>query len=141
MAPQMLSEGPVETHRLILHTLRSAPNRPARRVLILGGSNFDLRLKRQFLDTPLANQFEILTYEPRGIGRFRQPDGARTMKDYAVDAVALMDAVGWDRVNVVGESFGGMTALHLAYQFPERVARLALASTTAGAGGAGGGSA
>lgn len=106
--------------------------------MLLGGSNFDLRLKRQFLDTALAQKFEILTYEPRGIGRSAQPQGEWTMADYAADALALMDAVGWEQANVLGESFGGMTALHLAHHFPERVAKLALASTTAG--GAGGSS-
>jgi 3-oxoadipate enol-lactonase len=138
MASPRLSEGPVTTDRLILHTLRSRPADPEGRVLLLGGSNFDLRLKRQFLGTALAERFEILTYEPRGIGRTEQPEGAWRMADYADDAVALMDAVGWERANVLGESFGGMTALHLAHRHPGRVGRLAVASTTAG--GRGGGS-
>ncbi|MEL6531575.1 MAG: alpha/beta hydrolase [Pseudomonadota bacterium] len=138
-AEPKLREGPIATDRLTLYALRSTPKRPEGRVLLLGGSNFDLRLKRQFLTTNLAARFEILTYEPRGIGRTEQPEGAWDMADYAADAAALMDAVGWDQADIVGESFGGMTALHLGHHFPDRVARVAVISATAG--GRGGGSA
>lgn len=139
MPKTRLIEGLIVTDRLTLYTLRSTPPEPVGRVLLLGGSNSDLRLKRRFLETELAMQFEVLTYEPRGIGRTSQPDGPWSMVDFADDAAALMDAVGWDSAHVLGESFGGMTALHLAQGHPKRVSRMALASATAG--GAGGGSA
>lgn len=131
------TEGIVQTERLAIHHLHWVPERPLGRVLLIGGSNFDLRLKRQFLKTSLAQHAEILTFEPRGIGRTERPDGDWTMEDYALDALALLDAMGWSKTDVLGESFGGMTALHMALLAPERLDRLALASTTAGgAGGA-----
>ena len=59
------------------------------------------------------------------------------MADYAADARALLDAVGWERCRVVGVSFGGMVAEELAVTAPERVERLALCCTSpGGAGGA-----
>ena len=59
------------------------------------------------------------------------------MADYAADAIALLDAVGWDRCRVVGVSFGGMVAQELAVTAPDRVERLALCCTSpGGAGGA-----
>ena len=59
------------------------------------------------------------------------------MADYAADALALLDHVGWDRARVVGVSFGGMVAQELAVTAPERVERLALLCTSpGGAGGA-----
>lgn len=138
MTPVRVTERQIRTRRLTLQAVRSTPPRPEGRLLFLGGSNFDLRLKRDFLDGILAQRFDILTFEPRGIGRSDQPEGAWNMADYADDAAALMEAVGWDVAHVLGESFGGMTALHLAHRFPKRIARLAVASTTAG--GAGGSS-
>ena len=132
MTSLQITEGPVATSRLTLFILRSRPEMPEGRVLLLGGSNFDLRLKRQFLSTTLARRFEVVTYEPRGIGRTTQPDGARQIGDYALDAVALLDALGWSSADVVGESFGGMTALHLALAAPDRVGRIAIASATSG---------
>jgi pimeloyl-ACP methyl ester carboxylesterase len=59
------------------------------------------------------------------------------MADYAADAAAVAECVGWDRYRVVGTSFGGMVAQELAVTFPERIERLALVCTSCGgAGGA-----
>ena len=57
--------------------------------------------------------------------------------DYADDANALLEAVGWDRCLVMGISFGGMVAQEFALRYPHRVERLVLACTSSGgAGGA-----
>jgi pimeloyl-ACP methyl ester carboxylesterase len=59
------------------------------------------------------------------------------MADYAADAIALMDHLGWDTCRVIGISFGGMVAQELAVTVPERIERLALCCTSSGgAGGA-----
>ena len=47
------------------------------------------------------------------------------------DSVArLLDAAGAERAHLVGESFGGMHALHAALRHPDRVDRLVLANTS-----------
>ena len=47
------------------------------------------------------------------------------------DAVArLLDAASVERAHLVGESFGGMHALHVALRHPDRVGRLVLANTS-----------
>ena len=130
---ERVAEGPLATSRLHLYHQHTRPRTETHaRVLFLGGSNFDLTLKRSHLSSPLVERFEMATYEPRGIGRTGCPEGAWTMADYASDAVACLDALGWDKAHVVGESFGGMTALHLALLAPDRVDRIAIASATAG---------
>lgn len=128
-----ITETLLSTSRLSVHYLRChchIANAP--RVLFLGGSNFDLRLKRQFLTTPLAMHCELATYEPRGIGRTEQPVGDWDMNDYAEDALAVLDVLQWQNAHIIGESFGGMTALHFAYKYPSRVKKLIIASATAG---------
>jgi hypothetical protein len=60
------------------------------------------------------------------------------MADHAIDAIALMDHLGWDTCRIWGISFGGMVAQELAVTVPERVERLALLCTSPG--GAGGSS-
>ena len=57
------------------------------------------------------------------------------MADYADDAAALLDAVGWERVRVVGVSFGGMVSLELVLRHPDRVTKLALCCTSPGGEG------
>jgi 3-oxoadipate enol-lactonase len=59
------------------------------------------------------------------------------MADYAADADALLQAVGWDRCMVIGVSFGGMVAQEFAIRYQHRVEKLVLCCTSSGgAGGA-----
>ena len=130
------SEGSISLPHVRLHHLRTRPDRESDgRILLLGGSNFDLQLKRAFLSSSFVERFEVATYEPRGIGRSDVPPGAWSMADYATDALGVLDALGWETAHLVGESFGGMTALHLALRKPERISRLVVVSATAGGPG------
>ena len=107
------------------------------RLLSISGTGGDLRQSPNIFDTPLAQQFEILAYDQRGLGQTSRPDIPYTMADYAADADALLDVVRWDHCPVMGVSFGGMVAQELALRYPQRVERLVLACTSSGgAGGA-----
>ena len=63
--------------------------------------------------------------EFRGHGESDKPDGAEHYRwiDYADDIVALIDALGFPRVAVVGFSLGAITATLVAAREPERVMR------------------
>ena len=103
-------------------------------VNITGG---DLRLRPNIFDSPLAGRFTILSHDQRGLGQSDKPDQPYAMADYADDAAALLDHVGWSDAHVLGVSFGGMVAQELALRHAKRVGRLVLACTTSGgAGGA-----
>lgn len=128
MAP-VYFEGLVATARLSLFCARAGQGQP---LLFLGGSGFDMRLRRAVFQSALVEHFSLATFEPRGLGRSDQPPGPWTMADYADDACALLDALGWERALVLGESFGGMTALELALRHPDRVQALCVAAATAG---------
>jgi pimeloyl-ACP methyl ester carboxylesterase len=106
------------------------------RLLFLNGSGSTLASSSLLVD-PFAARFDVVAHDQRGLGNTEIPTGPYTMGDYAADAIALLDAVGWDRCRVVGVSFGGMVAQELAVTAPERVERLALCCTSSGgAGGA-----
>ncbi len=106
-------------------------------LLFISGTGGDLRTKPNVFDGPFAKAFDVVGYDQRGLGRTSKPDAPYTMADYADDAAGLLDAIGLDRVKVVGVSFGGMVAQEFVLRHPERVSRLVLACTSpGGAGGA-----
>lgn len=129
-------EGLVSLGEVELYLFHSTPSGRSRgQLLFLGGSNFDLRIKRVFRSSMLLEQFEFVTYEPRGLSRSSLPAGVWSMSDYARDAKRVLDYLGWERPLVLGESFGGMTALNLAHEYPERLSALMITSATAGGEG------
>lgn len=117
----------------IYHELAGA----GRKLLFINGTGADLRFRPNAFDGPLGKNFQVLGYDQRGLGRTDKPDRPYTMREYADDAAALMEALGWERAHVMGVSFGGMVAQHVALLHPQKVERLVLACTSAGgAGGA-----
>jgi pimeloyl-ACP methyl ester carboxylesterase len=80
----------------------------------------------------LAEDFLVVTYDPRGFGASDVPPGPYTAAQLAADAAAVLDAAGLERAGVLGASLGGMAAQELALERPELVDRLVLACTTPG---------
>jgi pimeloyl-ACP methyl ester carboxylesterase len=82
----------------------------------------------------------VVRYDHRDTGRsVAYPPGRSdyTEPDLVADAAAVLDAYGIGRAHVVGESMGGALAQLLALDFPDRVASLALISTSPGGPGDG----
>lgn len=104
-------------------------------LLILGGTGGDLRRPETRFWGPLARQFDLLTFDQRGMGQSWKGDGPFTMADYADDAAALMAQQGWTRAHVIGVSFGGMVAQEMALRHPHMVDRLILCCTASGGEG------
>ena len=83
----------------------------------------------------LRDRHRVIVYDQRGHGMTDAPDdpsrysGAHLSRDL----VGLLDALGLDKVSVVGFSMGGGPALALAATMPQRVSRLVLADVGAGA--------
>ncbi len=66
----------------------------------------------------------VLRYDTRGHGRSSTPPGPYRLADLQGDVIALMDHFGIEKADLLGLSLGGMTALGLAIEHPERVGRV-----------------
>jgi pimeloyl-ACP methyl ester carboxylesterase len=76
----------------------------------------------------LAAGRQVIAVDLHGHGRTRLGDRPIRLPDIGDDMAALLEALGHERVDVLGYSFGGGVAFRLAVQHPERVRRLALVS-------------
>lgn len=123
----------IQTPNLRIYTERAGAGTP---LLYISGTGGDLRAKPSIMDSALPASFDLLAYDQRGLGRTQRPAGPYFMQQYADDAAALLDALGWGRCLVFGVSFGGMVAQELAIRHPQRMERLVLACTSSGGAGA-----
>ena len=105
------------------------------RLLYISGTGADLRNKPNIFDSTLADEFEILAFDQRGLGQTGRPDIRYTMADYANDVAALLQTLSWDRCHVMGISFGGMVSQEFALRCPDKIERLVLCCTSSGGAG------
>src|SRR5271170_24830 len=71
----------------------------------------------------LARHCRVITFDGRGNGRSDRPAGAAAYHpdEFALDALAVMDATGTERASLVSLSCGARWATTLAAEHPERV--------------------
>jgi pimeloyl-ACP methyl ester carboxylesterase len=120
--------------RIAYDQLAGSAGDPLLLVLGLAVSRFwwPAGLARAFAD----QGFSVARYDQRDAGQStRMPDtgranpfvalarrrGAYSSEDMTDDAVAVLDALGWERAHVFGASLGGIIAQRIALRHPDRV--------------------
>ena len=81
----------------------------------------------------LAQKHTVILYDHRGHGKSDKPRGDYSVQTLADDLNSLILGLHLDKVALIGHSLGGMTALTLTLDHPDRVSKLVLVSTTASA--------
>ena len=104
-------------------------------LLLITGLGASLDLGVPFERELAARGLQSVSFDAPGVGQSspyrwppRMPGIARTVE-------RMLDVLGYDRVDVLGVSLGGVIAQQLAHQAPHRVRRLILAATGPGLGG------
>ena len=100
-------------------------------LLIQGMAATHLAWGRPVLDL-LERDFECIVYDHRGMGNSARAELPFTIVDLAGDAVALLDALEFEAVHLVGISMGGMVAQELALAHPERIRTLTIGASYCG---------
>ena len=106
------------------------------------GSGFPLVLINGFASTmdtwnppvlaALASHFHVIIFDHRGTGYSAASDDPFSIRLFASDTLALMDALGISRAHILGLSMGASVAQELVLAHPERVDRLILVAGTCG---------
>ena len=78
----------------------------------------------------LSKSYRVIAINQRGHGGSTNPSGKFTHRQSAQDVKNLMDALGVKSANAIGFSSGGMTLLHLATRYPDRLSKLVVVGAT-----------
>src|SRR2546428_10464999 len=114
---------------LTLHYQVQGTGKPL--LLIIGYRGSSILWGEEFLE-PLAQSFQVITFDNRGTGLSDKPAVPYTIPMMADDAAGLLSYLGIARADVFGVSMGVMIAQELALRHPRRVKRLLLGCTMCG---------
>jgi pimeloyl-ACP methyl ester carboxylesterase len=109
-------EAPVEGG--ILRGERDGTGEPA--LVLHGGPG--LSDYTQPLAAELSEDFATIRYQQRGLEP--GPLTGASVEAHVADAIAVLDVLGVERAWVIGHSWGGYLAMHVAAAYPERLAAL-----------------
>jgi 3-oxoadipate enol-lactonase len=115
-----------------LHYERRGEGEPL--LLIMGHSGNLLHWGEPFLEA-VAPDFELISFDNRGLGLSGPTADGFTVVDMAQDAAAVLDAAGIESAHVMGISMGGMIAQELVLARPDRVRTLVLGCSFCGGPG------
>lgn len=123
--------GDCRLHCVELAPERSADSTEATLLLLHGGPGFDHTGFRPAFDR-YARRLRVLYVDQRGQGRSDRSTPDHWCLDvWADDVRRLCDALAIERPVVLGQSFGGMVAMHYAARHPGHARALVLSSTSA----------
>jgi pimeloyl-ACP methyl ester carboxylesterase len=119
--------GYLETNGIRLHVAQAGPAGAPTVILLHGFPEFWYGWRHQI--GPLAEAgFRVVVPDQRGYNLSDKPKGigSYTLDKIAADVAGLIDALGRDRVSVVGHDWGGVAAWWTAARYPDRLERVAI---------------
>ncbi|MDQ6827604.1 MAG: alpha/beta hydrolase [Gemmatimonadota bacterium] len=93
-------------------------------IVLLHGLSANAHEFGGLIEAGLSPAFRVIAPDLRGRGASDKPAHGYTMSDHAADVIALLDALGLDRVVLGGHSFGAYLAMFAAVHHPGRIEKL-----------------
>jgi poly(3-hydroxyalkanoate) depolymerase len=104
-------------------------------LLVITGLGASLDVGEPFERELARRGVQVVSFDAPGVGGSTSYAWPRRMRDVAGTVRKMVEALGHDRIDVLGVSLGGAVAQQLAHQAPSLVRRLVLAATGPGLGG------
>jgi pimeloyl-ACP methyl ester carboxylesterase len=110
----------VDAGGLRIHVAEAGEGEP---VLLLHGWPQNWLMWRRVIKG-LAPRYRLLAPDLRGFGWTEAPGDGYDAETFARDQIALLDALGIDRVKLIGHDWGGWTSMLLGLNHADRVERM-----------------
>lgn len=99
-------------------------------LLIFNGIGANIELLEPFVKA--MGDAGIITFDIPGVGHSAMPNGPYRLRSMALLAAEIVSALGYEQVDVIGVSWGGVLAQEFARRHTKVCQRLILAATTTG---------
>jgi epoxide hydrolase 4 len=122
-----LEHSTIKTNGIKLHVVQAGPQSGVPVVLLHGFPEFYYGWRKQI--PPLVEEgCRVVVPDQRGYNLSDKPKGVKNYDVYtlAEDIIGLIDALRYEKVNLVGHDWGGIVAWILANKYPERLHKLGI---------------
>lgn len=119
----------IETNGIKLHVMIAGPSSGEPVILLHGFPEFWFGWHQQI--EPLAEQgYRVIVPDQRGYNKSDKPAGVKAyrVEELVADVIGLIDALGYDKVRLVGHDWGGAVAWATVLAHPQRVQQLVIAN-------------
>jgi len=122
-----LEHSTIETNGINLHVVQAGTQSGVPVVLLHGFPEFWYGWRKQ-IPALAAEGCRVIVPDQRGYNLSDKPYGVKAyhMQELVNDVVGLIDALGYEKVNLVGHDWGGIVAWTLASKYPERLHKLCI---------------
>jgi proline iminopeptidase len=129
------STGMIATPEVDLAYETYGTSRPATPVIVVNGGPglSHIYMLQNDVWTRLSHNRQIVFYDQRGTGKSKnvKPDAAWGMDAQVADMEAVRAKFGFQKFNLVGDSYGGLLAMAYAAAHPEHIEKLILSDSAA----------
>jgi pimeloyl-ACP methyl ester carboxylesterase len=101
-----------------------------------GGPGLSFAVMDELADE-LGDGYRVASYQQRGLAP-SMTEGPYDVATHLADVRAVLDALGWEQAYVLGHSWGGHLALHVAVAMPQRLLGVLCVDPLGGVGDGGG---
>jgi pimeloyl-ACP methyl ester carboxylesterase len=122
-----LEHSTIETNGVKLHIVQAGPQSGVPVILLHGFPEFWYGWRKQ-IPALAAEGCRVIVPDQRGYNLSDKPKGVKNYDVHTLveDIIGLIDALGYEKVNLVGHDWGAVVAWTLAHKYPERLHKLCI---------------